>query len=87
VVKIIVEVGITTGRGQRDFKTVTFTPDSDSQIDLEFKIPEIRHGKYMYRITRIYDDGHEEKSAWIEGSDMFLDISTYELAKVINKND
>jgi len=87
VAKIIVEVGITTARGQRDFKTVTFTADSDSQIDLEFKIPEVRRGKYLYRITRIYEDGHEERSAWIEGSDMFLDISTYGLAEVKNKND
>lgn len=79
MVKLTVEIESTTARGQRDFKTVAFASGTDPQVDLEFKIPEAKNGKYRWRATKIYDDGRSERSSWQEGDNFFLDLSTYEL--------
>ncbi len=76
--KLTVEIEIRTARGQRDFKTVSFSAGSEPQVDLEFNIPEAKGGKYRYRLTRIYGDGRSERSEWQEGDNAFLDLSTYD---------
>jgi hypothetical protein len=80
VSKITAEIEILTARKQRDFKTVSFSADSDPQVDLEFNIPETKGGKYRYRLTRVRTDGKSERSEWAESDDMFLDLSTYDIA-------
>lgn len=78
LVKLTAEVEIRTARGQRDFKTVSFSAGSEPQVDLEFNIPEARGGKYRYRLTRFHGDGRSERSEWQEGDSAFLDLSTYD---------
>jgi len=78
--KITAEIEILTARKQRDFKTVSFTADSEPQMDLEFDIPEAKGGKYRYRLTRVRTDGRSEKGEWTESDDMFLDLSTYDFS-------
>lgn len=81
IAKIMVEIEIITARRQRDLKTVYFSADSDPQVDLDFKIPEPKGAKYRYRITRIFIDGKAERGEWLDGDEMFLDISTYEISE------
>ncbi|MCX7973530.1 MAG: hypothetical protein N3B16_03420, partial [Candidatus Aminicenantes bacterium] len=83
--KIMVEVEIVTARRQRDFKTIYFTPESEPQVDLEFNIPEAKGGKYKYKVTRFFKDGKVTKSDWLEGDEVFLDISTYEIKEIERK--
>ncbi|MCX7974372.1 MAG: hypothetical protein N3B16_07705 [Candidatus Aminicenantes bacterium] len=83
--KIMVEVEILTARRQRDFKTIYFTPESEPQVDLEFNIPEAKGGKYKYKVTRFFKDGKVIKSDWLEGDEVFLDISTYEIKEIERK--
>jgi hypothetical protein len=78
-VKLTVEVEILTAKKQRDFKTVTFMAGSEPQVDLAFDIPEAKGGTYRYRLTRILADGRAEKGEWIQGGEMFLDLSTYDI--------
>jgi hypothetical protein len=78
-VKLGVEVEILTAKKQRDFRTVAFTAGSEPQADLEFDIPEAKGGTYRYRLTRTFADGRSEKSEWLEGGDMYLDLSTYDI--------
>ncbi len=80
VFKVTAEIEILTARKQRDFKTVSFTADSEPQVDLEFDIPEAKGGQYRYRLTRVLKDGRSEKSGWKESDDMFLDLSTYDVS-------
>lgn len=84
--KITAEIEILTARKQRDFKTVSFTADSEPQVDLEFDIPEAKGGKYRYRLTRIRADGRSEKGEWTESDDMFLDLSAYDISVKDGKN-
>ncbi len=80
VSKVTAEIEILTARRQRDFKTVSFTADSEPQVDLEFDIPEAKGGQYRYRLTRVLKDGRSERSEWKESDDMFLDLSTYDIS-------
>jgi hypothetical protein len=84
VVKMTVEVESTTARGQKDVKSVVFSADTQPQYNLEFNVPEAKGGKYRFRLTKIYTDGHSERSPWQEGDNAFLDLSSYEL--VIKNN-
>lgn len=79
LVKLTVEIEITTARGQRDFKVVTFAAGTEPQHNLEFNIPEAKGGKYRWRATKVYADGRSERTGWQEGDNAFLDLSTYEL--------
>jgi len=78
--KITAEVEILTAKKQRDFKTITFMPGSEPQVDLEFNIPEAKGGTYKYRVTRIFSDGRSVKGEWKAGGETFLDLSTYDIA-------
>jgi hypothetical protein len=78
--KITAEVEILTARKQRYFKTATFMPGAEPQIDLEFDVPEAKGGTYKYRVSRIFTDGRSERGEWKEGGDMFLDLSTYDIS-------
>jgi hypothetical protein len=80
VIKITAEIDIVTAKGQKDFKTVAFAPGSETQQDLEFSIPEAKGGRYRYRVTKITKDGRAERTAWADGDDTFLDLTTYEIA-------
>ena len=79
-VKITAEVEILTAKKQRDFRTITFMPGSEPQVDLEFNIPEAKGGTYKYRVTRIFSDGRSVKGEWKAGGETFLDLSTYDIA-------
>lgn len=79
-VKITAEVEILTAKKQRDFRTITFMPGSEPQVDLEFNIPEAKGGTYKYRVTRIFSDGRSAKGEWKAGGETFLDLSTYDIA-------
>ncbi len=79
VLKKSVEVRIETAKGQKDFKTVTFSRDSDPQQELTFNLPEKKGGSYRFRVMTIFKDGRSEKGEWKESNDSYLDISEYEL--------
>jgi len=86
MVKMTAEVEILTAKKQRDSRTVSFAAGSEPQVDLEFNIPEAKGGTYRFRVTKVHADGRSEKSEWKEGTDAFLDLSTYKIA-VKDKND
>jgi len=79
VMRKIVEIEIETARGQRDFKRIYFSKDSETQQDLEFDIPEKKGGTYRYRITSISQDGRTQRDEWQQGNDFYLDVSEYEI--------
>lgn len=74
-----VEIEIETARGQRDFKRIDFTEESEVQQVLEFDIPEKKGGTYRYRIIQVFHDGRSQRSEWIQGDDYYLDVSEYEI--------
>jgi hypothetical protein len=79
VIRKTVEIEIQTARGQKDFKRIYFSKDSETQQELEFDIPEKKGGRYRYRVTMILKDGRTQKSEWQEGDDFYLDVSEYEI--------
>ncbi len=79
VTRKIVEIEIQTARGQRDFKRIYFSEDSETQKDLEFDIPEKKGGTYRFRITNVLKDGRTQRTEWQEGNDFYLDVSEYEM--------
>ncbi len=85
VVKLIVEVEIITARRQRDFKTITFSSETEPQQTVEFNIPEVKGAKYRWRVTKYYADGQSERNNWQESNNAFLDLTTYELTIKGNK--
>ncbi len=79
VLRKVIEIEIQTARGQRDFKRIYFSKDSETQQELEFDIPEKKGGTYRYRVTHIFNDGRTQRSDWKEGNDFYLDVSEYEI--------
>jgi hypothetical protein len=79
VIRKTVEIEIQTARGQKDFKRIYFSKDSETQQELEFDIPEKKGGRYRYRVAMILKDGRTQKSEWQEGDDFYLDVSEYEI--------
>ncbi len=79
VLKKTIEVKIETAKGQKDFRTVTFSRDSDPQQELSFNIPEKKGGGYRFRVTTVFKDGRSEKGEWQASNDSYLDVSEYEL--------
>ena len=79
VIRKVVEIEIQTARGQRDFKRIYFSEDSETQQDLEFDIPEKKGGTYRFRITSVLKDGRTQRTEWKEGNDFYLDVSEYEI--------
>ncbi len=79
VIRKTVEIEIQTARGQKDFKRIYFSKDSETQQELEFGIPEKKGGRYRYRVAMILKDGRTQKSEWQEGDDFYLDVSEYEV--------
>lgn len=73
-----VEIEIETARGQRDFKRIDFSEESEVQQALEFDIPEKKGGSYRYRITQVFNDGRSLKGEWRHGDNYYLDVSEYE---------
>jgi hypothetical protein len=79
VLRKIIEIEIQTARGQKDFKRIYFSKDSDTQQELEFDIPEKKGGTYRFRITNVLSDGRTQRTEWKEGNDFYLDVSEYEI--------
>jgi hypothetical protein len=79
VIRKNVEIEIQTARGQKDFKRIYFSKDSETQQELEFDIPEKKGGTYRFRVTTILKDGRIQRSEWQEGDDFYLDVSEYEI--------
>ncbi len=84
ILRKTVEVEIETARGQKDFRRIYFSKESDTQQELEFDIPERKGGTYRYRITQIFKDGRTKRGEWQQGDDFYLDVSEYE---ILVKND
>ncbi len=73
----IVEVAIpTTGRDL--VETITFKEGGDYRNRIEFKLAKDLDQPYRYRITRIFNDGSQKTSPWMEKSgEALLDITAY----------
>ncbi|MEW5807311.1 MAG: hypothetical protein AB1756_08210 [Acidobacteriota bacterium] len=74
-----VEVKIETAKSQKDFRTVSFSKNTDPQQELSFNIPEKKGATYQYRVTTVLKNGMARKGEWNTGSDSYLDISEYEI--------
>lgn len=81
--RVSVEVEITTGRGQSERQTAVFTPRSDPEAALNFKVPERKGGTYRFRVTRIMEDGTTTVDPWMPGDDAVLDVTRYEIEGTI----
>jgi len=71
-----VELRFTTLRKQQYVESVKFTADSDEyEKNVRFKqVNDIENG-YEYRIRRLFNNGDQSKSAWIQASNRVIDAS------------
>ena len=73
----IVEVAIpTTGRDL--VESITFKEGGEYRSRIEFKLAKDLDQPYRYRILRIYNDGSQKTTPWLEKSgESLLDITAY----------
>ncbi|MBN2419513.1 MAG: hypothetical protein JXL81_09035 [Deltaproteobacteria bacterium] len=73
----IVEVAIPTS-GRDLVETITFKEEGDYRDRIEFKLAKNLDQPYRYRIIRIYNDGSQKSSTWLEKTgEALLDITSY----------